>query len=167
MAAMYARQGTPQEIVGQLAELAATREVFTLTPATAQQKLGKFAKLEIKKDPESPVLQRLIGSNPDSGILWVAAYFEPSKAASKFREVTFAFAPGDGGADKLYKDFKAVLAPRLANLGEQEQETETYGAIWHIKPRYTVMLQKDDYAINPITEKEQQAVTVHMNVDQD
>src|SRR5262245_4657949 len=37
---------TQQEIAQELAELAATRQIYNLTPDTAPQKLSKFAKLE-------------------------------------------------------------------------------------------------------------------------
>src|SRR5262245_49839253 len=69
-AARNERQPTPtppltqQEVAQELAELAATREVFTLTPATAPQKLNRFAKLEDGVTPElrkiSPDRQYLI-----------------------------------------------------------------------------------------------------------
>src|SRR5262245_2647773 len=102
LAAMYARQSTPpltrQEIAKQLAELAATRAVFTLTPATAQQRLSKLAKLEVVKEPDTPDLQRLLGANPDSGIQWIQVVFERDKSW-KFSEAEFAFALGDRGPD--------------------------------------------------------------------
>jgi hypothetical protein len=166
LGATYARQSAPpltqQEIVKQLVELAATKEAFTFTPATAQQKLGKLAKLELVKDPSNSDLQRLLGANPDSGIQWIEVVFERSKASWKFREATFAFAPGDGGLDKLYNDFKPVLG---AKLGKQTEETPTYGVIWDLKPRYSVQLMKENSAVNPITEKTQQTVMIHLAID--
>jgi len=166
LAGMCARQSTPpltrQEIVQQLAGLSATKEIFTLTPGAAQQKLSNLAKLELVKEPNNPDLQRLLGADPDSGIQWIEVVFERNKTSWKFREATFAFAPGDGGPDKLYKEFKPVLA---AKLGKQTEETPTYGVIWDVKPRYSVQLMKENSAVNPITEKMQQAVIVHMNVN--
>lgn len=170
LVASFERQAAPpltqQEVAQQLADLAASRQIFKLTPGAARQKLSGLAKLE--DGLQTNELRQLIGVNISSGIQWIDVQFQPAdtgggKTSWQFLQAEFGLARTDGNSDQLYQSFKAILTKRLAKLGRQEKETPDKGVAWRLKPFDEVRLRKGDF-LNPLTKRKQQVVLLKMSV---
>lgn len=170
LVASFERQAAPpltqQEVAQQLADLAASRQVFKLTPDTARQKLDRLANLE--DGLQTKELRQLIGANATSGIQWIDVQFQPAdsdggKTSWRFLQAQFAFSRTDGNSDQLYQLFKGILAKRLSKLGRQERETPDKGVAWRLRPFSEVRLRKGDF-LNPLTKRKQQVVLLKMAV---
>jgi hypothetical protein len=166
---------TPQKAARRLADMAATRIVFKLTPDTAPQKLSEFAKLEDGMNPELhrliPDSQELIGANPAAGIQWIQMKFQQSDPSEgkpywSFLYAQFAFSQKEGDSDQLYRDIKAILAARLAKLGKLKTYTfDNDGFGWNLGGHKVVDIRKGVFE-NPVAKQKQQVVVLGMAIEQ-
>jgi len=163
---------TPQEVVHELAELAATKEIFKLTPDTARQRLSKLVKLEDGATPEfhqaAPDKQYLVGANPASGIQWIGLQFQENdsdkgKTYWNLPSAQFALSREEGDSDQLYKEVKTILAARLAKLGRLKTDTFDNGFSWRLGAHREVCIEKGAFD-NPIKKRNQRVVMITMAI---
>jgi len=136
-----APKSAQQDPFQELAELAASGELFNLTPDAARQRLSKFAKLEDKASPEekkeNPGALDLMGVNPASGIQLIRIQFFPqgegkNKGRLGMAAAEFAFSRKEGDSDQIYNELKTLLDAQMKKHGKGNAEPIVGGAAWKL-----------------------------------